>query len=84
MDDSKPEVTELLRAWNEGDLEARDRAVALMYGELRRRAAAHLCREHPDTPYSRPRSCTGAYIVSSISATLSGRVGHTFWPWYRR
>jgi RNA polymerase sigma factor (TIGR02999 family) len=41
----KQEVTELLRAWNAGDLEARDRAMALVYGELRRRAGAHLRRE---------------------------------------
>jgi RNA polymerase sigma-70 factor, ECF subfamily len=45
--ESKPEVTELLRAWNAGDLAARDRAVALVYRELRRRAAAHLRRERP-------------------------------------
>lgn len=46
MGDSKQEVTELLRAWNAGDLTARDRAMAL-YRELRRRAAAHLRRERP-------------------------------------
>jgi RNA polymerase sigma factor (TIGR02999 family) len=45
--DSKQEITELLRAWNAGDLEARDRAMALVYRELRRRAAVHLRRERP-------------------------------------
>ena len=45
MGDSKQEVTELLRAWTAGDLEARDRAMALVYHELRRRAATHLRRE---------------------------------------
>ena len=48
MSESKRNVTELLRAWNAGDLEARDRATALVYDELRRRAAAHLRRERPD------------------------------------
>jgi RNA polymerase sigma factor (TIGR02999 family) len=43
--DSNQEVTELLRAWTAGDLEARDRAMALVYRELRRRAAVHLRRE---------------------------------------
>jgi RNA polymerase sigma factor (TIGR02999 family) len=47
MSDSKQEVTELLRAWNAGDLEARDRAMALVYRDLRRRAAVHLRRERP-------------------------------------
>jgi RNA polymerase sigma-70 factor, ECF subfamily len=45
--DSAHQVTQLLRAWNDGDLEARDRALALVYRELRRRAAAHLRRERP-------------------------------------
>ena len=45
MGDSNHDVTELLRAWTLGDLEARDRAMALVYRELRRRAAAHLRRE---------------------------------------
>jgi RNA polymerase sigma factor (TIGR02999 family) len=47
VSESKQEVTELLRAWNAGDLEARDRAMALLYRELRRRAVVHLRRERP-------------------------------------
>ena len=39
------EVTELLHAWKEGDVGARDRLLPLIYDELRRRAAAHLRRE---------------------------------------
>ena len=39
------DVTELLHAWGHGDLDARARVVALVYEELRRRAAAHLRRE---------------------------------------
>ena len=38
-------VTELLRAWSDGDLTARDQLVPLVYLELRRRAAARLRRE---------------------------------------
>jgi RNA polymerase sigma factor (TIGR02999 family) len=38
-------VTELLRAWSGGDAAARDRLLPLVYGELRRRAAAYLRRE---------------------------------------
>jgi len=38
-------VTGLLRAWSGGDQEARDELLPLIYGELRRRAAAHLRRE---------------------------------------
>jgi RNA polymerase sigma factor (TIGR02999 family) len=45
VDDSRHDVTELLQAWTAGDTIARERAVALVYAELRRRAAAHLRRE---------------------------------------
>jgi RNA polymerase sigma factor (TIGR02999 family) len=37
----------LLHAWAAGDLDARERALALVYAELRRRAAAQLRRERP-------------------------------------
>jgi RNA polymerase sigma factor (TIGR02999 family) len=39
------EVTRLLHAWGEGDVEARDRLVPFVYEELRRRAAQHLRHE---------------------------------------
>ena len=45
MSPSDHEVTDLLRAWGDGDLEARDRLMPLVYQDLRRRAAAHLRRE---------------------------------------
>lgn len=38
-------VTELLRAWGEGDLDARDQLLPLVYRELRRQAGAYLSRE---------------------------------------
>jgi len=41
------DVTRLLHAWGAGDLEARERVLVLVYGELRRRAAAQLRRERP-------------------------------------
>jgi RNA polymerase sigma-70 factor, ECF subfamily len=40
-----PDVTALLHAWNEGDLDARAQVMALVYEELRRRALAHMRRE---------------------------------------
>ena len=42
------ELTALLRAWGRGDLQARDELLPLVYGELRRRAAAYLRRERAD------------------------------------
>jgi RNA polymerase sigma factor (TIGR02999 family) len=42
------DVTEILRAWSDGDPGARDRLMPLVYDELRRRAAAYLRREARD------------------------------------
>jgi RNA polymerase sigma factor (TIGR02999 family) len=42
---SDHDVTALLRAWSDGDLEARNRLIPLVYAELRRRAAAYLRHE---------------------------------------
>ena len=41
------DVTALLQVWTAGDTEARDRLMAVLYQELRRRAAAQLRRERP-------------------------------------
>ena len=46
--ESEPAVTDLLRAWGRGDLEARELLVPVVYGELRRRAAAYLRPERVD------------------------------------
>jgi RNA polymerase sigma factor (TIGR02999 family) len=41
-------VSDLLRAWGQGDLRARDDVLPLVYRELRRRAAGYLRQERPD------------------------------------
>ena len=41
------DVTALLHAWTAGDTDARDRLMAVLYQELRGRAAAQLRRERP-------------------------------------
>ena len=45
---SSPEVTELLRAWGDGDQEALDRLVPLVQAELRRLARHYMGEERPD------------------------------------
>ena len=40
-----PDITGLLQAWSDGDLDARDRLIPVVYDELRRRAAGFLRRE---------------------------------------
>jgi RNA polymerase sigma factor (TIGR02999 family) len=41
-------VTALLKAWSDGDSEAADQLIALVYDELRRQAARYLSRERGD------------------------------------
>jgi RNA polymerase sigma factor (TIGR02999 family) len=45
VSDAHDDVSRLLHAWSEGDRDARDRLVPIVYAELRRRAAALLRRE---------------------------------------
>jgi RNA polymerase sigma factor (TIGR02999 family) len=45
MGPASHDVTELLRAWSGGDVDARDRLLPIVYQELLRRAASHLRRE---------------------------------------
>jgi RNA polymerase sigma factor (TIGR02999 family) len=47
LSSSDGQVTELLRAWSDGNDDARDRLMPLVYQELRRQAAAHIRRETP-------------------------------------
>src|SRR6185295_10524825 len=48
MDAPPGAVTRLLRAWNDGDPDARDQLLPLVYRELRRQAASYLRRERRD------------------------------------
>jgi RNA polymerase sigma-70 factor (ECF subfamily) len=48
MEDRSRSVSRLLRAWGNGDLQARDELIPVVYHELRRRAAGYLRRERPD------------------------------------
>ena len=45
MTAERAELTDLLRAWGQGDVPARDRLMELVYAELRRQAAAYIRRE---------------------------------------
>jgi RNA polymerase sigma-70 factor (ECF subfamily) len=42
-----PDITALLRAWGEGDVQARDELLPFVYAELRSRAQAYMRRESP-------------------------------------
>jgi RNA polymerase sigma factor (TIGR02999 family) len=46
--ESKTEATQILERWSEGDKDAAERLMPIVYEELRRRAAEYLRHERPD------------------------------------
>jgi RNA polymerase sigma factor (TIGR02999 family) len=67
-------VTALLQAWSQGDSEAGDRLMPLVYKELRRRAARYLRRERPGHTLQPTALVHEAYLKL---------VGHNL-PWRNR
>src|SRR5688572_30632641 len=55
-------ISSLLRAWGDGDLQARDNLLPLVYLELRRRARSYLRRERPDHTLQPTALVNEAYI----------------------
>jgi RNA polymerase sigma-70 factor, ECF subfamily len=55
-------VSQLLRQWGIGDLEARDELVPLVYHELRKRAIAYLRRERPNHTLQPTALVNEAYV----------------------
>jgi RNA polymerase sigma factor (TIGR02999 family) len=55
-------VSQLLRAWGQGDLQAREDLVPLVYRELRERAAGYLRRERQDHTLQPTALVNEAYI----------------------
>lgn len=69
------EVTQLLQQWQDGDEEAMDRLMPLVYNELRRLAHRHLRRERSDHTLSTTALVHEAYL---------NMVGQDQLPWQNR
>jgi len=61
-DDTPPDVTGLLHAWNEGQPGALDALMPIVYGELHRLAKATLRRERPDHTLQATALVNEAYV----------------------
>ncbi|HTE51739.1 MAG TPA: sigma-70 family RNA polymerase sigma factor [Kofleriaceae bacterium] len=78
MDAPPGAVTQLLRAWSEGDADARDRLLPMVYRELRRTAASYLRRERPDHTLAATALVHEAYLrLVGQDAPYASR-GHFF------
>lgn len=62
MNARKADVTELLRAWSDGDQQALDVLTPLVYGELRRLAHRYMKRERPDHSLQTTALVNEAYL----------------------
>lgn len=76
MSSSKPPVTALLHAWSQGDRAALDELTPLVYGELRRLAAAYVKREGPERALSPTELVSEAFLklVGGEHPEYAGRV----------
>ncbi|MCG8466792.1 MAG: sigma-70 family RNA polymerase sigma factor [Gemmatimonadetes bacterium] len=72
----EPNVTQLIHDWREGDAEAVDRLMPLVYDELRRIAQHHLRRERPDHTLSSTALVHEAFmnLVDQSPPAVSDRV----------
>ena len=61
-DDTPPDVTRLLQAWNDGQPGALDSLMPIVYGELHRLAKASLRRERPDHTLQATALVNEAYV----------------------
>lgn len=73
--ESRADVTQLLVRWREGDAEAPDRLIPLVYEELRRRARDYLRRERGDHTLQATALVHEAYMrmVDDKSVSWEGR-----------
>lgn len=62
VDDTQPEITRLLVAWEGGDGEAFDRLIPLIYPELRRLAHRYMSGEAPDNTLQTTALIHEAYL----------------------
>ena len=76
---SAPNVTELLKGWGDGDAQAFEDLLPLVYNELRRRAAAYLRRERPNHTLQ-PTALVNEAYLKLIDQRLVGwkNRGHFF------
>jgi RNA polymerase sigma-70 factor, ECF subfamily len=75
MEPLSHQVTELLRAWSEGEQDALDRLTPLVYQELHRLARRHMARERPGHTLETTALVNEAYLelVDSVHASWQNR-----------
>jgi DNA-directed RNA polymerase specialized sigma24 family protein len=71
-------VTELLRNWGEGDMQAMDQLMPLVYDDLRRSAAIYLRRERPNHTLQTTALVNEAYLRLVDQRKSFGRIAAIF------
>ena len=80
MAGSRHEITELLRAWSDGEPGALEKLVPLVYGELNRLAQYYMAQGRPGHTLQTTALVSEAYLrlVDSGEAYLAAQHGHGF------
>ena len=73
MADRSSTVSGLLQAWGQGDLQARDELLPLVYRELRQRAAGYLRHERRDHTLQPTALVNEAFLRLSVRSGWRGR-----------
>ncbi len=60
--ETPPDITTLLQAWSNGDTDARDRLISIVYAELRKLASSCLRGHHADHPLRTTALVNEAYL----------------------
>ena len=79
MDQSSHEVTQLLRDWSGGDIDAAERLMPLVYEELRRLARNYLRRERSDHTLQPTALVNEAYLKLVDQSRVSWQDRHHFY-----
>jgi RNA polymerase sigma factor (TIGR02999 family) len=78
MDQSGREVTQLLNLWSAGDMQALERLIPMVYGELRRIAGRHLREERQNHTLQITALVHEAYLRLSQQEVQWANRGHFF------
>ena len=79
MSTERPQITDLLRAWGQGDPAALDRLTPLVYEQLRRLAASHMRKERAGHGLQTTALVHEAYLrlvkIGELTAGASAELG---------
>ena len=75
--EAQHDVSEILRAWSDGDQEALEKLTPIVYAELHRLAQRYMKHERPGHSLQTTALVNEAYMRLSITSACNGRIART-------